>query len=170
MQLNIKNQILARTSKKHLSCFPDSLALGNEIFRPTLYFRRIYNRPMEFQDVTYAVRGSIFEVYKVLGPGLLESVYQYALQYELQQAGWKVRAQVALPVIYKNAQLDLGFRIDLLIEDQVVVEVKSVEALHEVHKKQLITYLKLSNRKVGLLVNFNVAKIEDKISLVRIVN
>jgi len=125
---------------------------------------------MILNDLTYAVRGCVFEVFRELGPGLLESVYVAALAHELGIHGLKARCQVGLPVTYKENSLELGFRIDLLVENELLVEVKSVEALHPVHSKQLLTYLKLSNRKLGLLVNFNVAKIEDKVSLIRIIN
>lgn len=125
---------------------------------------------MLFEETTYAVRGAIFEVYRELGPGLLESVYVNSLQYELLSKGLSVKAQVGLPVVYKDIQLDLGFRIDLIVDDKILVEVKSVDALHDVFKKQLLTYLKLSNRRVGILVNFNVNKMQDKISLIRIMN
>ena len=125
---------------------------------------------MILNDLTYAVRGCVFEVFKELGPGLLESVYVASLAHELSIHGLKVRCQVGLPVTYKETSLDLGFRIDLLVENEFLVEVKSVEALHPVHSKQLLIYLRLSNRKLGLLVNFNVVKIEDKVSLIRIIN
>ena len=125
---------------------------------------------MLFEDITYAIRGAIFEVYRELGPGLLESVYVAALQYELSTQGFDVKVQVGLPVVYKGIQLDLGFRIDLIVEDSVIVEVKSVDALHDVFKKQSLTYLKLSRRRLAILVNFNVHKIQDKVSLIRIIN
>jgi GxxExxY protein len=125
---------------------------------------------MLFEDATFIIRACIFEVYRVLGPGLLESVYQTALQFELLNAGFDVKSQVALPVVYKEARLDLGFRIDLLINDEILLEIKSVEAIHDVHKKQLLTYLKLSKRKLGLFINFSVARLEDRISLIRVIN
>jgi GxxExxY protein len=125
---------------------------------------------MSLNELSFAVRGCIFEVFKELGPGLLESVYQHALFYELRKNNLNVRAQVGLPVKYKEVELDLGFRIDLLVEEKLLIEIKSVEALHDVHKKQLLTYLKLGKKSLGLLVNFNVAVLQDKISLVRIIN
>lgn len=124
---------------------------------------------MEFEELTYGVRNAIFTVFKELGPGLLESVYEAVLAHELKSQGYGVRCQVGLPVKYKGVQLELGFRIDMLVNELVVVEIKSVELLHDVHKKQLLTYLKLSERKVGLLVNFNAAFL-DKNNLIRIVN
>ena len=125
---------------------------------------------MTLDELTYAVRGSVFAVFKELGPGLLESVYVAALADELSIRGISVACQVGLPVTYKEISLELGFRIDMLVENELLVEVKSVEELHPVHSKQLLTYLRLSNHKLGLLVNFNLARIEDKVSLVRIIN
>lgn len=125
---------------------------------------------MELNDLSYQIRGAIFEVFKTLGPGLLESTYEAALAFELSQMGFEVRTQVPLPVVYKDVKLEAGYRIDLLIENEVIIEIKSVETLHDVHKKQLLTYLKLSSRKLGILVNFNVASLVDKESLIRIIN
>jgi GxxExxY protein len=125
---------------------------------------------MELNDLTYKIRGAIFKVHATLGPGLLESVYEAALMYELNQEGLKVVSQVGLPVKYEGVDLELGFRIDILVEDLVIIEIKSVETIHDVHKKQLLTYLKLSGKKIGILVNFNVSSLKDKESLVRIIN
>jgi GxxExxY protein len=117
---------------------------------------------MDINEITYKTRGAIFAVFNELGPGLLESVYEAALTYELTTLGLKVRNQVPVPVIYKEVKLDIGFRLDLIVEEQVIVEIKSVELMHNVHKKQLLTYLRLSNKKLGLLVNFNSDKLIDK--------
>jgi GxxExxY protein len=125
---------------------------------------------MEFEELTYNVRGAIFDVFKELGPGLLESVYEAALAFELKNLGYGVKTQVGLPVQYKSVQLELGFRIDLLVNELVIIEIKSIEAIHDVHKKQLLTYLKLSGKKVGFLINFNCSFLEDKVSLIRIVH
>jgi GxxExxY protein len=125
---------------------------------------------MELNDLTYKIRGAIFTVHSTLGPGLLESVYEAALMYELVKLGMNVISQVGLPVNYNDVQLELGFRIDILVEDAIIIEIKSVETLHDVHKKQLLTYLKLSGKKLGILVNFNVSKLIDKESLIRIIN
>ncbi|MCW3079015.1 GxxExxY protein [Segetibacter sp.] len=125
---------------------------------------------MDLDELTYKVRGGIFEVFKELGPGLLESVYEAALLFELRSLDLLVSSQVPVPVIYKSVQLELGFRLDLLVENEVIVEIKSVECLHEIHKKQLLNYLKLSGKKVGFLVNFNTLKLIDKESIIRIVN
>ena len=125
---------------------------------------------MDINDLTYKIRGAIFKVHKSLGPGLLESVYEAALAYELMQLGLKIFSQVGLPVNYNGVLLELGFRIDILVEDLVIIEIKSVETLHDVHKKQLLTYLKLSGKKIGILVNFNVNTLKDKESIIRIIN
>ena len=123
---------------------------------------------MEENDITYKIRGCIFAVYRNLGPGLLESVYEAALVYELKKNNLEVKSQVPLPVLYEGIQLEVGFRIDVLVEEKVIVEIKSVEELSKVHYKQLLTYLKLSDKKVGLLVNFNCDNISENIK--RIVN
>jgi len=125
---------------------------------------------MEVNDLTYKIRGAIFAVYNKLGPGLLESVYELALCHELEQLELEVKRQVNLPVLYKTVSLDAGFRLDLIVENQVIIEIKSVDALHNVHKKQLLTYLKLTKMKVGFLVNFNCDKLVDKDTIIRIVN
>jgi GxxExxY protein len=125
---------------------------------------------MVLEDLTYKVRAAIFTVFKELGPGLLESVYEAALAYELKSIGLQVLTQVGVPVYYRGQLLDLGFRMDILVEGQVILEIKSIETLHDVHKKQLLTYLRLADKRVGLLVNFNVNVLEDRVSLIRIVN
>jgi GxxExxY protein len=110
---------------------------------------------MTENEISYKIRGCIFEVYNKLGPGLLESVYQNILKYELEKQGLTVKMEVALPVIYDDKKFDIGFRLDLLVNEKVIIEIKSVEKLAEVHHKQVITYLKLSNIKLAILVNFN---------------
>jgi GxxExxY protein len=125
---------------------------------------------MEVNDLTYKIRGAIFAVYNELGPGLLESVYELALCHELKQLELEVKRQVNLPVLYKTVSLDAGFRLDLIVENQVIIEIKSVDSLHNVHKKQLLTYLKLTKMKIGFLVNFNCDKLVDKDTIIRIVN
>lgn len=118
---------------------------------------------MHKNEITFIIRGAIFKVYNTLGPGLLESSYEASLGYELIKAGLIVEHQVGLPLIYDTLKLDVGYRIDLLIEKKVIIEIKSVENLEEVHHKQIITYLKLSGIKVGLLVNFNTSEIAKEI-------
>lgn len=114
-------------------------------------------------DISYLIRGAIFNVYKHFGPGLLESVYVAALEHELLKKGLEVAKEVGVPAVYDNVQLDLGFRIDLLVDNLVIIEVKSVENLAEVHHKQVLTYLKLTGKKLGILVNFNCSDIEKGI-------
>ena len=125
---------------------------------------------MQLNELSFKVRGAFFEVHNELGPGLFESIYEKALVYELCKCGLNVESQVALPARYKDVMLQLGFRIDIIVESSIIIEVKSIEALGDVHTKQLLTYLKLSGVKLGLLVNFNVPKLIDKVSLISIIN
>lgn len=118
---------------------------------------------MENNLLTEQILKAAFKVHTELGPGLLESAYEECLYYELKQAGFIVDKQKALPLIYYEVKLDAGYRIDLLVENAVVVEVKAVEALNDVHTAQVLTYLKLSGCKVGLLLNFNVASLKNGI-------
>lgn len=118
---------------------------------------------MNENDISYKIRGAIFDVYNGLGAGLLESVYVAALEWELTKQGLEVKREVPVPVHYKEVKMDLGFRLDLLINNKVIIEVKSVENLAEVHHKQVLTYLKITDLKLGILVNFNVASIKDGI-------
>jgi GxxExxY protein len=118
---------------------------------------------MTENEITFLTRGSIFSVYNALGPGLFESCYEAAMEYELTNRGLIVERQVVLPVMYHDLRLDVGYRLDLLIEKKVIVEIKSVETLAKVHFKQLVTYLKLSDLRVGILVNFNTAEISGSI-------
>jgi len=115
---------------------------------------------MTENDISYKIRGAIFKVYNTLGPGLLESAYEAVLMHELIKEGLKVKSQVPLPLVYDDIKMDVGYRIDLLIEDKVIIEIKSVEHLAEVHHKQVLTYLKLSGLKLGVLVNFNCSEID----------
>ena len=123
---------------------------------------------MNENDITYKIRGAIFKVYNELGPGLLESVYEAALLYQLREDGLQVESQKKLDVYYDGHLLPIDFRLDIIVEDKVIIELKSVELLKDVHKKQLLTYLKISGKKVGLLVNFNTTDLSKDI--VRIVN
>lgn len=111
----------------------------------------------KLNDITYKIIGCAFTVHSQLGPGLLESAYQACLEYELLHAGLNIEVQKALPVIYREIKLDAGYRIDFIVEDEIIVEIKSVDAIADVHRAQLITYLKLAEKKLGLLLNFNVA-------------
>ena len=123
---------------------------------------------MTDNELTYEIRGAIFDVYNELGPGLLESVYEEALVYELLQRGLKVERQVEVPILYKGQELKTALRLDLLIENTIIVELKSVEEMKPVFAKQLLTYLRLLNKRVGLLVNFSSGDIREGIK--RIVN
>lgn len=114
-------------------------------------------------EISYKIRGCIFKVYNELGPGLLESVYEAALAFQLQQEGLSVKTQVPVPLIYAGQKLEVGFRIDILVDNLVVIEVKSVEQLADVHHKQVLTYLKLYDKKLGILVNFNTDNIANSI-------
>ena len=108
------------------------------------------------------------KVHSVLGPGLLESTYQACLLFELHRCGLRAESQVQLPVVYESVKLDLGYRLDLLVEDYVIVELKTVDTFSPVHEAQLLSYLKLSGKQVGLLINFNVKHLKDGIK--RMVN
>ena len=118
---------------------------------------------MEENEISFKIRGCIFKVYNSLGPGLLESVYEAALVYELQAMNLLSETQVPIPVIYNEIKLDLGFRADVIVESKVIIEIKSVENIAEVHHKQVLTYLKLTGIKLGLLVNFNIEDISHSI-------
>lgn len=114
-------------------------------------------------QITGAVINAAMKVHSVLGPGLLESVYQACLAHELRARGLRAASQVGLPVIYEGEKIELGFRMDLVVENAVIVEVKCVEAIHPVHQAQLLTYMRLSGIHVGLLINFYVAHLRDGI-------
>ncbi|MCI1187045.1 GxxExxY protein [Hymenobacter sp. DH14] len=116
---------------------------------------------MSENEISFEIRRASFKLHTELGPGLLESVYETALAYELRQIGLHVVTQVPLPMVYGGVQMEIGFRLDLVVEGKVIVEIKSVEILQEVHFKQLLTYLKLSGLKLGQLINFNVVTLKD---------
>ncbi len=118
---------------------------------------------MHENDISYHIRGAIFSVYNELGPGLLESVYEAALEYELKKRVLKVTTQVPIKVKYDGQVLEIGFRADIMVENKVIIEIKSVENLHEVHHKQVLSYLRLSGLKLGILVNFNCDEIAEHI-------
>ena len=130
--------------------------------------KSVREKNMTENELTYQIRGAIFDVYNELGPGLLESVYEEALVYELQERGLKVECQKEVPIYYKGNVLKTELRIDLLVEDQVIIELKSVRELQDVHFKQTLTYCKLLDKRLGILVNFNTASINDSIK--RMVN
>lgn len=121
---------------------------------------------MHIEKVFKNILDCSFKIHSELGPGLLESAYEECLRYELFELGLKVEKQKPLPLVYKEVKLEVGYRVDLLVENLVVVEIKSVEALNEVHLAQILTYQKLSGCKLGLLVNFNVKRLKDGIKRV----
>ena len=123
---------------------------------------------MHENDIGYKVRGACFSVYNELGPGLLESAYEQALCYELRSMGLRVENQVPIDICYKCQPIGTGYRLDLLVEGKVIVELKSIEKLSEVHHKQILTYLRLSDLKLGYLVNFNCNKLTE--NLIRYAN
>ena len=118
---------------------------------------------MTENEISYKIIGAAIEIHKTVGPGLLESAYQSALSYDLAELGLEVKQQVAVPFIYKEIQQDVGYRIDILVNNKVLVELKSVEYLLPVHHAQTLTYLKLSGLKLALLINFNSAVLKDGI-------
>jgi GxxExxY protein len=132
--------------------------IGDKRSMPTVPFQRSTT-----QEISHAIITAAMRVHSALGPGLLESAYTACLQHELKTSGFKSDSQVGLPVIYDGVKLDLGYRIDLLVEDLVIVELKSVDAIAPVHQTQIISYLKLSGRSLGLLINFNVTHLKDGI-------
>lgn len=123
---------------------------------------------MTENEVAKQIVDVAFKIHTTFGPGLLESVYETIMAYELQKRRLRVHRQQAIPVVYEEVRMDLGFRADLIVENKVVVEIKSVEAIAPVHKKQLLTYLRLTDKRLGLLINFNVELIKNGIT--RVVN
>lgn len=123
---------------------------------------------MTENEISKIVFESALKVHKTLGPGLLESAYEECLFYELKKSNIKVEKQKALPLVYEEVKLDVGYRIDIIVEDKFIIEIKSVENLNDVHLAQLLTYLRLSNCKLGLLINFNVKLLKDGVR--RVVN
>ena len=114
-------------------------------------------------DISYKIRGAIFNVYNNLGPGLLESAYEIALRIELEKLGCKVQTQVCLPIVYEGVTIPNAYRIDMLVDDKVIVELKAVATVQEVFFSQLMTYLKLTGKKLGILVNFKTTDISKSI-------
>jgi GxxExxY protein len=123
---------------------------------------------MTENDLAYKIIGISIDIHNTLGPGLLESAYQECLFYKIKKEGLKVEKEKAMPLIYEDVKLDCGYRIDLLVENRLVIEVKSVEALNDIHLAQTLTYLKLGNYKLGLLINFNTVLLKSGIK--RIIN
>ncbi len=123
---------------------------------------------MTANELSYKVIGCAIEVHKVLGPGLFEKIYEKALAYELRSAGLHVEEQLELPVIYKEQDLGSGYRLDLLVDRKLIIEVKAVRTLDEIHMSQIMTYLRLTERPLGLLMNFNVPRIKEGIQRIAI--
>jgi GxxExxY protein len=123
---------------------------------------------MNENELSYKIIGAALELHKNIGPGLLESAYENALAYDLREMGLVVTQQVPMPFMYKNMKMDVGYRIDLMVENKVIIELKSIENIAPVHYAQLLTYLKLSDLKLGLLINFNSKTLKESIH--RIVN
>ena len=118
---------------------------------------------MEFEDLSFQVIGCAIEVHKNLGPGLLESSYEKCLAYELSNLNIPYKQQLALPIRYKSVEIDCAYRIDLLVADEIIIELKSVSQLTAIHEAQILTYMKLANVKTGLLVNFNTVFLKNGI-------
>ena len=118
---------------------------------------------MELNEISEKIIGAAIQVHSALGPGLLESAYEACLKYELEKQELKVSSQIVLPVIYDEMKIDLGYRLDLLVEDSVIVELKAVNKITPIHEAQLLSYLKLSGKRLGLLINFNVILLKDGI-------
>lgn len=123
---------------------------------------------MELNEISGQVVDAAMKVHSALGPGLLESAYEACLKHELVKRGLRVEQQVGLPVVYDGVRIDVGYRLDLLVEGDIIIELKAVEKLNEIHEAQLLSYLKLSGRKIGLLINFNVTMLKHGIK--RMVN
>lgn len=123
---------------------------------------------MNENEISGKIIGCAIEVHKALGPGLLESAYKECLYYKLFQSGLNVVKEKAMPLVFEEVKLECGYRIDLLVENKIIIEIKSVEALNDVHMAQTLTYMKLGNYKLGLLINFNVIKLKDGIK--RVIN
>ena len=119
---------------------------------------------MEINEITGAVVDAAMKVHTLLGPGLLEQTYQHCLAHELRKRGLEARTEVYLPVLYDGNLIDIGYRLDMLVESEVIIEAKSTYAIASIHKAQLLTYLKLAKKKVGLLINFNVEHLRNGIT------
>ena len=121
-----------------------------------------------YEDLTFQIRKAIFNVYNYWGPGLLETIYEKSLMIELETMGLKVECQKHIPVVYRGKEIECDYRLDLLVEDKVIIELKAVESLKPIHNMQLSTYLKITGKRLGILVNFNTSDIIH--SIVRIAN
>jgi GxxExxY protein len=156
MGLRIHHKIRRLTSHRSLGQSVKEFAEGSMATSP-------FRSTVRVNQVSGAIVNSAMKVHAVLGPGLLESAYQACLAHELRNRRYQVDTQLGLPVVYEGEKLDLGYRIDLLVENLVIVEIKCIEAIHPVHEAQLLSYLRLSKKNVGLLINFHVASLKDGI-------
>jgi GxxExxY protein len=154
----MEDEMFASQRRDGSFVFPGMVTNKGDLLRQVLW-----GRAMDVNQLTGRVIGAAIEVHKTLGPGLLESAYEECLCRELDLHGLHYTQQKPLPIEYKGVKLDCGYRIDVLVEDVVIVELKSVESLEPIHEAQLLTYLKLTGRKVGLLINFNVPVLRDGI-------
>lgn len=145
-----------------------NLRKKNKLFTAEIAKVAKMSQEERLNKITETIIGVAINIHRTLGPGLLESAYEACMVYDLTQAGLKVKQQKPLPVVYRGVKLECGYRMDLMIENEVVVEIKSVEKLLPIHKAQLMSYLKLSDCKVGLLINFNIEVLKDGIQ--RVVN
>ena len=118
---------------------------------------------MDINFITSKIIGCAIEVHKNLGPGLLESAYEECMIFELKKAGLKTERQIGIPIVYKDIRMDCGYRIDILVDNTVVIELKSVDTLHPVHEAQILTYMKFASKQIGLLINFNVPLLKNGI-------
>ena len=121
---------------------------------------------MTTNQLTYSILGAAYKIHSELGPGLLESAYEHCLAYELKESGLFVEIQKPLPLTYKEVRLDCGYRLDLFVNNEIVVEVKSADAIHDLHLAQTLTYLKLLKKEIGLIINFNVKNLKNGIKRV----
>lgn len=148
--------------------FIQEALLGMSILNRIITAEETAENAEQMNRLTGAIIGAAIEVHRLLGPGLLESAYEACLAFELKELGLKVERQVELPLCYKRMNLDCGYRLDLIVNDAIIVEVKAVNGVAPIHHAQLTSYLKLSGCKVGLLINFNVMMLKD--GIIRIVN
>ena len=125
--------------------------------------REIVLKHVDGNDIAKQIVDAAYRIHTALGPGLLESVYEVVLAYELEKRGLRTVRQQTIPVVYEDTRIEMGFRADLIVEDKVIVEIKSVESVAPVHRKQLLTHLRLADKRLGLLINFNVVLIKDGI-------
>jgi GxxExxY protein len=123
--------------------------------------RKTYNTDVYENKIAEAIKNAALHVHRNLGPGLLESAYEECLAYTLIKNGWNIKRQHPMPLLFEEVKMDIGYRVDLIVEDKVIIEVKAVEKLNDVHLAQVLTYLKLSGCKLGLLINFHSAKVMD---------